>query len=263
MLELFAAAMLLQVEDACHAVMARFLPARCPAWRALGNDAGTETFVDPASARPDGAGFEIVTRLVHAVPQAGGVRSRVTNRYFDCAARTVAVRRTRLYDTRGILLSQREAAGADAAAEPVAPRSVFADLLGQYCPVAAPAAGSDPCTALVPPMTDRSCPRWRPVWRGNEFELFVNPDSLVRRGDNFEISLRYVYNVDRPQRVRSRISRHRYICARRAHVPLDIASYDVFGRRVAESGPRPDGRAEASVPRGSPGARLLSEYCRR
>lgn len=263
MLDLIAAVMLMQMPDPCHAVMPRYRPARCPAWRALGNQAGNETYVDPASARRFSDSFEIAMRVVYATPQAGEVRSRVTITRFDCVQRTVARRHVRTYTMSGILLAQGDVTGAEAEAQPVRP-GISGDLLGQFCPPSpTPAAiGADPCHAVPQGMGARACSPWRSWRRSDGLEVFINQPSLVRRGDNFEMLVRTVYATARG-RVRSQVSRNLYDCAGRTQILLHVASYDVTGRMIEDRGPLPSEAAPAPAGRGAPADALLNQYCRR
>ena len=262
MLDLFAAAMLMQVADSCYAFTTRARPARCPTWSAIRNEAGVETFVAPASLRRDADGFEVATRLVYPAPRRDGERSRITVSHFDCTRRTVARRHFKVYDTQGVLLAQRAATGAEAAPEPVPANAVPGDLLGRFCP-ASPGAGADPCHAVPQGMTARSCPQWRFLRRNERLEVFANPASLSRHGDNFEIGLRTVYASEQARRVRSAVTRHLYDCARRTNVMLHVTTYDTVGAVVEDRDALSHEAVPASAPRGAPGETLLRDYCRR
>lgn len=135
MLDLLLAALAMQAPDPCHAVGPAPRPSACRQWRLLDRDGEAELFIDPASLRRDATGFEIATRIVFATPQEEeGMRSGVTTNRFDCVARTWALRRSAYYDSDGTLIVEGEAAGDEAAAEPIPADAPMAPLLTEFCP---------------------------------------------------------------------------------------------------------------------------------
>ena len=139
MIGLILAAALVQAAaaDPCQAADAPPGLAHCPAWREIGSNAGASIYVDPASLRRNGTGFEIEIRLVLLPIPSEEMRSSVGLFAFDCARRTYAIRRMTAYDAGGRRVADepmRDSAGPGDPGQPVPPDSADAFLLAEYCP---------------------------------------------------------------------------------------------------------------------------------
>ena len=122
---------------------------------------------------------------------------------------------------------------------------------------------ADPCHAVPQGETARACPAWRSTGRTDRFEVFVNPASLARRGNTFEISLRIVYAAANPGGMRSGVSRQRFDCAARTNTMLHLTTYDAAGAVQIDRDAHAREAAPATAPPGSPNEALLTEFCPR
>lgn len=137
---------------------------------------------------------------------------------------------------------------------------VIAAALAQ---IATTQAAADPCHAVPPGDTNRSCPLWRLAQRFERFDIYANPASVVRGAASFEIHLRIVYPTDRPLGLRSAISRNRFDCTARTSQFLHITTYNAAGMILDDRDALPDEGLLQPVPADSPNGALLVEYCPR
>lgn len=133
MIDLMLAALLLQAPNPCHALdAATTRPRGCPAWRYTGRADGDDTWMDPASLRRSGTGFDLIERVVFAQP-IGATRSAIVAMRYDCTRRTAAPLHVTLYDARGGRLGAETQTGPDAAPQVPPPGSWNARALIEYC----------------------------------------------------------------------------------------------------------------------------------
>jgi len=120
-------------------------------------------------------------------------------------------------------------------------------------------AAPDPCNAVARPDAPRpNCPAWRLMRTNQDASGYVDPASLRRTGDSFQVMTRTVLN--RPmQGILSFNTPLELNCATRMARPLGYYNYDADGRLLSEL---PAGEAVPVAPR-SAFAALLDEYCPR
>jgi hypothetical protein len=120
--------------DPCHAAGQPEPPRPgCPAWRAVFRQPGTEVFVDPASVRRSGDGFEMQWRVTFDRAVDGG-RSAIITYRFECRAHTIATLHAVFYDVRGVRISSGRPTGAAAHPGPAPPFSPYGGIMTEFCP---------------------------------------------------------------------------------------------------------------------------------
>lgn len=106
-------------------------------------------------------------------------------------------------------------------------------------------------------------PQWRAVHRSDVSEVAVDPASLRRDGQRFEITARVLFHQVTQQGLKSGISRHRYNCARQSITTLHVHFFDANGRTI-ENRPATGAMArDRPVGGGTAHAAILRLYCPR
>lgn len=106
-------------------------------------------------------------------------------------------------------------------------------------------------------------PLWRSVYRYEGGEIFVDPASLRRDGDRFEITLRALFARVQPSGMKIGISRNRYNCARQSFVTLHVHYLDENGATIENRPARGFAARDRPVGGGSANAAILRDYCPR
>lgn len=106
-------------------------------------------------------------------------------------------------------------------------------------------------------------PAWRAVHRSEVSEVSVDPASLRRDGQSFDITVRAVFHRVTQQGLKSGISRHRYNCARQSIVTLHVHFFDINGRTIQNGAPTGVMARDRPVGGGSAHAAILRLYCPR
>jgi len=121
---------------------------------------------------------------------------------------------------------------------------------------------ADPCNAVATPApAPPACPAWRPVNSHGDGSMSVDPASLRRSGDAFEIATRIVFSSDRPDGGRSGINLLRFDCRAMSLSLVHITVYTAAGIRMSETAVTGDDARPQLLIDGSPLAGLISEYC--
>lgn len=102
---------------------------------------------------------------------------------------------------------------------------------------------------------------WRPVYQAEGGEVFVDPASLRRDGDTFEIRVRALFATVRPSGMKSGITRNRYNCARQSFLTLHVHYFDADGETLENRPARGNYALDRPVGPGSANAAILREYC--
>ncbi|HYD11752.1 MAG TPA: surface-adhesin E family protein [Allosphingosinicella sp.] len=112
-------------------------------------------------------------------------------------------------------------------------------------------------------LVQAEAPQWRSVHRSERGEVFVDPASLRRDGDMFEITIRALFARVQPSGMKSGITRNRYNCARQSFVTLHVRYFDADGATMEDRPARGFAAQDRPVGAGSPNATILAEYCPR
>lgn len=124
--------------------------------------------------------------------------------------------------------------------------------------------GPDPCHAADPAARPAACVRWRSVARDEQSELFVDPASVRRHNTGFDIATRMVFAEPQEEEgMRSGITTSRFDCTASTRSLRHSAYYDGDGTVIVEGDVTGDEADPQPIPRESPLAALLTEFCPR
>jgi len=134
------------------------------------------------------------------------------------------------------------------------------DLILAAAMLQAPAAAPDPCSAAgAAPPASAHCPAWRLLWHNAGGEMSVDPASIQRSGDGFDIAARIVFSTERPDRGRSATGRLRIECRLRTYSLLHVIPFNADGSQ------RSNASSTATQPKlllaTGPMVDLLNEFC--
>jgi len=118
------------------------------------------------------------------------------------------------------------------------------------------------CNAVPASGAQTRCPQWRLIDRDSLGESFIDPASIYRRGNSFDVWERVIF----PRAlngVRSAQTRTRYDCRGRTSTLLSVIFYDARGAVARTMVMMPDELVAAPSPPGSTSAMVLARYCQR
>lgn len=106
-------------------------------------------------------------------------------------------------------------------------------------------------------------PHWRSIFQSEQGEAFVDPESVRRSGDRFQIIVRSVFTVPQESGMKTGISLNEYDCRQRTVALRHITALDVDGVQTEDrpvTGPIAE---HHPVPPGTPNDLILNEFCPR
>jgi hypothetical protein len=125
------------------------------------------------------------------------------------------------------------------------------------------APAPDPCQAIgpTPPPASARCPAWRSILNHGGGEMFVDPASVHRSGDGFEIRIRVVFPSDRPDGGRSGMSQLRFECGSRTSAVLRLTSFTAAGGLLSDEPATGSAARPVLLLTAGPFVDLLNEFC--
>ena len=134
-------------------------------------------------------------------------------------------------------------------------------MIGLMLAAFAMQAAPDPCHAVGQVARPPACPQWRPVYRAEGRQVFIDPGALRRNGDTFELPLRAVL-AEPVDGGWSYVALYRFDCRRRTVAAIYATFYNARGA-ITNRGPLGGPDMQAEVEPNSPNGRLLAEFCPR
>jgi hypothetical protein len=126
---------------------------------------------------------------------------------------------------------------------------------------AALAQAADPCLAIDAGTTrPPGCPAWRPLFQDQGTMAFVDPASVRRSGDTFEILQRATFPELRNGAASVTVL-YRVDCGRRTLTGVRAFFYDPRGIRLREYRPTGANAEPTAIPPGAPFDRIRAEFC--
>lgn len=106
-------------------------------------------------------------------------------------------------------------------------------------------------------------PLWRSVHSAETGEVFVDPASLRRDGQSFDITARAVFHEVTRSGMKTGITRNRYNCARQSMLTLHVHYFDANGRTIENRAATGALTRDRPVGGRSANAAILRLYCPR
>jgi hypothetical protein len=104
-------------------------------------------------------------------------------------------------------------------------------------------------------------PHWRSIFQSEVGEAFVDPASVRRSGDTFQINVRSVFAEAQPSGMKTGISLNEYDCRRRTVALLHIIALDAGGVQTEDRSVTGPTSEHHPVPPGTPNDIILNEFC--